>query len=163
MTIKKVLVTGFFDMLNSGHVSFLKEAASFGDLYVGIGSDSTFEQLKGRKPVASEQERLYMVKAVRHVKDAFINTGSGILDFLDTVEKVNPDILVVNSNGGNSLKEELCRQTHAIGTEDAPVSFYSSTSGSNGRELLFPVGIAISPSMPADVYSTIVTVSAAQF
>ena len=81
-THPKVLVTGFFDLLNSGHVSFLKEAARYGELYVGVGSDSTFEELKKRQPVCSEQERLYMVKAVRYVKDAFINSGSGVLDFL---------------------------------------------------------------------------------
>ncbi|MDE5814243.1 MAG: adenylyltransferase/cytidyltransferase family protein, partial [Muribaculaceae bacterium] len=62
MINKKVFVTGFFDLLNSGQVSFLKEASEFGDLYVGIGSDKTFEELKGRQPVCSEQERLYMVK-----------------------------------------------------------------------------------------------------
>lgn len=106
----KVLVTGFFDLLNSGHVSFLKEAAKYGDLYVGIGSDANFEQLKGRKPVASEQERLYMVKAVRYVKDAVINTGSGILDFEETIDQINPDILVVNNDGGNDAKRKFCEE-----------------------------------------------------
>ncbi len=105
---KKVFVSGFFDLLNSGHVSFLKEASIFGDLYVGIGSDKTFEELKGRKPVASEQERLYLVKSVRYVKDAFINSGSGILDFLDELDRVKPDILVVSANGGNELKRAAC-------------------------------------------------------
>ena len=57
-TSTKVFVTGFFDLLNSGHVSFLKEAARYGDLYVGVGSDSTFRELKGRQPVCSDQERL---------------------------------------------------------------------------------------------------------
>ena len=36
---KKVFVTGCFDMLHSGHVEFFREAAGYGDLYVGIGSD----------------------------------------------------------------------------------------------------------------------------
>ena len=107
---KKVFVTGFFDLLNSGHVSFLKEAARYGDLYVGVGSDSTFRELKGRQPVCSGQERLYMVKAIRHVKDAFINTGSGILDFLAELDRVRPDILVVNSDGCNDLKRKACEE-----------------------------------------------------
>ena len=105
----KVLVTGFFDLLNSGQVSFLREAAKYGDLYVGVGSDRTFEELKGRQPVCSEQERLYMVKAVRHVKDAFINSGSGILDFLAELDRLQPDILVVNSDDGNDLKRKACK------------------------------------------------------
>lgn len=107
---KKIFVTGFFDLLNSGQVSFLKEAARYGDLYVGVGSDRTFRELKGRAPVCTEQERLYMVRAVRHVKDAFINTGSGILDFLEVMDRVKPDIFIVNSDGGNKLKEQVCKE-----------------------------------------------------
>lgn len=42
MRNKKAFVAGFFDLLNSGHVSFLRDAYRLGDLYVGIGSDITF-------------------------------------------------------------------------------------------------------------------------
>ena len=45
---KKVFVSGCYDMLHSGHVAFFEEAASYGDLYVGIGSDQTILELKGR-------------------------------------------------------------------------------------------------------------------
>ena len=109
-TSPKVLVTGFFDLLNSGQVSFLREAAKYGDLYVGVGSDRTFEELKGRQPVCSEQERLYMVKSVRHVKDAFINSGSGILDFLTELDRLQPDILVVNRDAADDLKRRICAE-----------------------------------------------------
>ena len=71
---KKVFVSGCFDMLHSGHVAFFKEASTYGDLYVGIGSDSTISGLKGRPTINSEQERLYMVKAIKHVTDAWINS-----------------------------------------------------------------------------------------
>lgn len=107
---KKVFVSGCYDMLHSGHVAFFKEASAYGDLYVGIGSDKTIEELKHHKPVYSENERLYMVKAIRYVTDAYINSGSGMLDFLDTLDRVNPDIFVVNSDGGSDLKRELCRE-----------------------------------------------------
>jgi cytidyltransferase-like protein len=36
---KKVFVSGCFDILHSGHIAFLKEAAQFGELHVGLGSD----------------------------------------------------------------------------------------------------------------------------
>lgn len=108
--MKKVFVSGCYDMLHSGHVAFFKEASKYGDLYVGIGSDKTIENLKNRKTVYSEKERLYMVKAIRYVKDAFVNSGSGIMDFVETVDKVKPDIFVVNSDGGNDTKREFCKQ-----------------------------------------------------
>lgn len=107
---KKVFVSGCYDMLHSGHVAFFKEASQYGDLYVGIGSDSTIEELKHRRTVYSENERLYMVKAIRYVTDAFINSGSGMLDFIDTMDKVRPDIFVVNSDGGSEEKRRLCAE-----------------------------------------------------
>ena len=41
---KKVFVSGSYDMLHSGHVAFFEEAAVYGDLYVGIGSDRTIAE-----------------------------------------------------------------------------------------------------------------------
>lgn len=107
---KKVFVSGCYDMLHSGHVAFFKEASRYGDLYVGIGSDKTIEELKHRKTVYSEKERLYMVKAIRYVTDAFINTGSGMLDFVETMDAVHPDVFVVNSDGGSDEKRRLCAE-----------------------------------------------------
>lgn len=105
---KKVFVSGCYDMLHSGHVAFFKSAAAYGDLYVGIGSDATIHELKHRHTVYSERERLYMVKSIRYVTDAFINSGSGMMDFVETVDMVKPDIFVVNSDGGSDLKRQFC-------------------------------------------------------
>ena len=107
---KKVFVSGCYDLLHSGHVEFFRQAAQYGDLYVGIGSDKTIEGYKHHKTIYSEQERLFMVKSIRYVKDAYINQGSGILDFLPTLDIVHPDILVVNSDGGNEDKKRLCEE-----------------------------------------------------
>jgi cytidyltransferase-like protein len=107
---KKVFVSGCFDMLHSGHVAFFKEAASYGDLCVGIGSDDTVLELKGRYTVNSEQERLYMVKAIRYVTDARINSGNGILDFAEDLKRNIPDRYVVNEDGHSPAKAELCKE-----------------------------------------------------
>ncbi len=108
MSNKKVFVSGCYDMLHSGHVAFFKEASKYGDLYVGIGSDATIMELKNRKTVCSEKERLYMVKAIRYVTDAYINRGSGMMDFVDTVDRVKPDIFIVNTDGGSDIKRKFC-------------------------------------------------------
>ena len=110
---KKVFVSGCYDLLHSGHVEFFRQAAAYGDLYVGIGSDATILSYKNHKTVYSEQERLFMVKSIRYVKDAFINQGSGIMDFVPTVEALQPDVLVVNSDGGNEDKRRFCEE-HGI-------------------------------------------------
>ena len=107
---KKVFVSGCYDLLHSGHVEFFMQAAQYGDLYVGIGSDATYLEYKHRKPMFPEEERLFMVKNVRHVTDAYINAGSGVLDFIPTLDIVKPDIFVVNADGGSETKRQLCAE-----------------------------------------------------
>lgn len=107
---KKVFVSGCYDLLHSGHVEFFRQASQYGDLYVGIGSDKTILHYKNHKTVYSEQERLFMVKSIRYVKEAYINAGDGILDFLPTLDIVQPDILVVNSDGGSDAKRKVCEE-----------------------------------------------------
>lgn len=107
---KRVFVSGCYDLLHSGHVEFFRQAAEYGDLYVGIGSDETILHYKNHKTLYPEQERLFMVKAIRYVKDAYINQGSGILDFVPTLDIVKPDILLVNSDGNSDAKRQLCRE-----------------------------------------------------
>jgi len=107
---KKVFVSGCYDLLHSGHVEFFKEASQYGDLYVGIGSDKTILGYKNHKTVYSEQERLFMVKAIRYVKDAYINSGSGYMDFVPTLDIVKPDIFVVNEDGSTEEKQKLCEE-----------------------------------------------------
>lgn len=106
----KVFVSGCYDLLHSGHVEFFRKASRFGDLYVGIGSDSTIRDLKGHKTLFSEQERLFMVKAIRYVTGAFINRGSGMMDFIPTVDELKPDIFVVNEDGATPEKERFCKE-----------------------------------------------------
>ncbi|MDR0725091.1 MAG: adenylyltransferase/cytidyltransferase family protein, partial [Prevotellaceae bacterium] len=93
-----------------GHVAFFEEAAALGDLYVGIGSDATISELKGRKTINTEQERLYMVSALKSVKYAFVNKGSGLLDFEDDILEIKPDIFFVNEDGHTPAKESLCKK-----------------------------------------------------
>lgn len=106
----KVFVSGCYDLLHSGHVEFFRQAAQYGDLYVGIGSDATILDYKHHKTVYSEQERLFMVKSIRYVKDAFINAGHGIMDFVPSVESLKPDVFVVNSDGGSEEKRRFCEE-----------------------------------------------------
>lgn len=105
---KKVFVSGCFDLLHSGHIAFFKEASQYGKLYVGLGSDSTIQELKGRDTINSEQERLYMVNAIRFVEKAFVNSGSGIMDFEEELKELKPDLFVVNEDGYTPTKKKFC-------------------------------------------------------
>lgn len=111
--MKKVFVSGCYDLLHSGHVEFFRQASQYGDLYVGIGSDETILGYKHHKTFYPEQERLFMVKSIRYVKDAFINQGNGIMDFVPTIDIVKPDIFVVNADGSSETKRKFCEE-HGI-------------------------------------------------
>jgi len=108
--IKKIFVSGVYDMLHSGHVAFFQEAASHGDVYVGLGSDETVYKLKGRRTINTNAERLYMVKSIRYVIDVWVNSGSGLLDFEEELRALKPDIFFVNEDGFTPDKQALCNE-----------------------------------------------------
>jgi len=111
MSIKKkrVFVSGCFDMLHSGHIAFLEEAAQYGELYIGLGSDKTIRDLKGRDTINSEEERVYILNALSCVHKASVNKGSGLMDFLEDMKTLAPDLFIVNEDGHSPEKETLCR------------------------------------------------------
>ncbi|MBQ7526525.1 MAG: adenylyltransferase/cytidyltransferase family protein, partial [Bacteroidaceae bacterium] len=108
--MKKVFVSGCYDLLHSGHIEFFRQAAQYGDLYVGIGSDATILKYKNHKTLYPERERLFMVQSIRYVKEAFINKGSGVMDFVPTVEMLKPDRFVVNADGSSEEKRRFCEE-----------------------------------------------------
>jgi len=109
--MKKVFVSGCYDMLHSGHVAFFQEAATLGDLYVGLGSDETVYNLKGRRTINTNKERLFMVKSIRFVKDAWINSGTGLMDFETEIMALKPDVFFVNEDGFTPDKQAFCNET----------------------------------------------------
>lgn len=112
--MKKVLVSGCFDLLHSGHVTFLQEAARHGALYVCIGSDENVRRLKGRYPVNPQAERRFLLEALACVHAVRVNRGFGLLDFVAELDDIRPDVFFVNEDGHSPAKEALC---HARGIE----------------------------------------------
>ncbi len=135
---KKVFVSGCYDLLHSGHIEFFKQASQFGDLYVGIGSDATYLEYKHRKPMFPEEERLFMVQNIKTVKEAYINQGRGIIDFIPTLDIVQPDIFVVNAEGGSDAKRQLCeeRGIQYIELERTPAEGLQARSSSSLKAAL---------------------------
>ncbi|HRE84100.1 MAG TPA: adenylyltransferase/cytidyltransferase family protein [Opitutaceae bacterium] len=69
-----VLTNGVFDLLHTGHLSYLKKARSLGDaLYVALNADESVRALKGpTRPVQSEIERAYALSALWFVDGIII-------------------------------------------------------------------------------------------
>jgi cytidyltransferase-like protein len=142
----KVLVSGCFDLLHGGHIAFFKTASSYGKVYVSIGRDNNLLLLKGKKPYFSEEERLYIVKSIRYVEDAFLATGEGMLDFEPDMRRLKPDIFIVNHDGHTIEKERLCKVMgveyiilERIPEEGLPARSSSETK----KELRFPYRLCL--------------------
>jgi len=146
MKSKKVLVSGCYDLIHGGHIAFFKTAARFGKLYVAVGSDANVHALKGKSATFTEAERVYLVKSIRYVEDAFVATGSGMLDFAPDLERIRPDVFVVNADGHTPEKEALCRilgieykVLERVPEEGLPARASSSIK----KEMQFPYRICI--------------------
>jgi len=106
----KVLVSGCFDLLHSGHIQFLKQASSYGRLLIAVGRDKNIEQLKAQAPYFSQEERIFMLNSIQYVEQAFPSSGSGMLDFEPDLKRIKPDYFVVNRDGHTKGKEKLCQR-----------------------------------------------------
>jgi cytidyltransferase-like protein len=112
---KKVVVTGCYDWLHSGHVRFFEEVSGHGDLYVIVGHDANIRLLKGEgHPLLPQDERRYSVGAIKFVKQALITSGDGWLDADPEIRMLRPDIYAVNEDGDAGGKREYCA---ALGIE----------------------------------------------
>jgi len=98
-----VFTNGCFDLLHVGHITYLQEAASLGDLLVvGINSDASVRALKGpERPVIHEQDRAAMLAALACVDYVVVfdeSTPHALLRGL------RPDVLV---KGGTYSPDEV--------------------------------------------------------
>jgi cytidyltransferase-like protein len=111
---RRVVVTGCFDWLHSGHVRFFEEVSGHGELYVVVGHDANVRLLKGAgHPRFSQDHRRYMTASVRHVHRALVSTGSGWMDAEPEIASLKAQVYAVNQDGDKPEKREFCR-AHGI-------------------------------------------------
>jgi rfaE bifunctional protein nucleotidyltransferase chain/domain len=90
---KLVFTNGVFDILHSGHTTYLEAARNMGDaMIIGCNTDASVKRLKGEsRPIQSEEDRAKVLAALR-CTDAVIffdeDTPLEVITFLQ------PDILI---------------------------------------------------------------------
>ena len=89
----RVMASGVFDILHTGHISYLEQAKAMGDeLYVVVASDDTVRKRK-HEPITPENMRVKIVSSLKVVDKAILgNSGGDIYSILDIVR---PDIIVL--------------------------------------------------------------------
>jgi cytidyltransferase-like protein len=143
LSVPTVLVTGSFDNLRSRHVRFLEEASKLGDLHVLLWSDDIIRARTGQPPKFPQEERRYLVEAIRFVKRVTLgDRPEGVSETLRVSPM--PDIWAVDEADDTPARRAFCAAhdiTYHVFTA-ADLSGFPEESGVRGRE---SGGIAASP------------------
>ena len=124
-----VFTNGCFDLLHIGHVRYLEEAKTLGDvLVVGVNSDSSVRKLKGpKRPILPEEER------------AEILSGLGCVDYVTLFDEIDPLKLIASlqpnvlAKGGDWTKEQIVGRevVERSGGEVVVIPYVEEASTSN--------------------------------
>lgn len=104
-----VLVTGGFDPLHRGHISYINAAKKLGDLLiVGVNSDAWLARKKGQ-PFMPYSERAAVVFALQNV-DGIVEFDDNDNSSSDAIAKMRdsyPDATIVFANGGDRTSDNI--------------------------------------------------------
>ena len=88
----KVLTFGTFDHLHPGHLAYLNEAKSRGDLFIVVARDQHVEEIKGSAPDESEDDRIVALQKAFPEAEVILGDEN---DYLLPVRQINPDLIVM--------------------------------------------------------------------
>lgn len=115
--MKKVFVSGCYDILHAGHVQFFFDAKALGDyLIVSFASDEVLLKYKGRVSALPEEHKKFLLESLKPVDRVYKSTNADdpVLDFKDAFLLEKPDILAVTQDDKNAEKKKsLCAQIGA--------------------------------------------------
>jgi len=107
--MKIVLVTGGFDPIHSGHISYLNHADHLGDrLVVGLNSDAWLTGKKGR-PFMLWRERMCVLGNLHMVDEVieFDDSDGSACDAIRQVREKFPDDEIIFANGGDRTADNI--------------------------------------------------------
>ena len=114
--MKKVFVSGCYDILHAGHLQFFEEARAVGDyLIVSFASAEVLWHHKRRKPSIPDDHKRSLLQALRMVDEVIITHGHKEgLDFEEDFLRIRPDFLIVTEDDKyGQAKRELCDKVGA--------------------------------------------------
>jgi len=100
----RVMATGVFDIIHTGHISYLRQAKALGDeLVVVVACDKTVRKNK-HEPITPENMRVMIIDSLKPVDKAILGKEG---DMFDTVREISPDIIAL---GFDQMNEEDLRK-----------------------------------------------------
>lgn len=131
-----VFTNGCFDLLHLGHVRYLQEARSLGDLLVvGLNSDDSARALKGpNRPLVPQDERAEVLAALACVD--YVTIFEEITAVV-LVETLRPDVYV---KGGDYAASDNAAQPAAINYAKLPEAAPVLAAGGQVRLISYVPG-----------------------
>ena len=114
--MKKVFISGCYDILHGGHIQFFKEARALGDhLTVCFASDNVLWDHKKRRTSIPQDHKFALMTSLDIVDQVVIGDCDELgLDFKHHFLKIRPDILAVTEDDQyGDAKRALCAEVGA--------------------------------------------------
>lgn len=99
----KVAASGYFNPLHKGHVEYLQKAKSLGDYLVVIINNDKQRALKNSKEFMDEQERMFIVSALKCVDEVFLSVDQDT-SVCESLAAIKPNIF---AKGGDRFSSEI--------------------------------------------------------
>ena len=126
---------GVYDLFHIGHLNVLARAKGLCDhLIAGVVSDELAARAKGRAPVVPLEERLEIVRSIRHVDEAVAEV---LPEKLDTWRQVGFDVIFKGDDWKGTAKgDKLERDFAAVGVRVVYLPYTVHTSSTQLRRAL---------------------------
>jgi len=134
---KIVLVGGCFDLLHYGHISFLKQAKSYGDyLMVALESDENVRKSKGvSRPIHTQFQRKEMLLALSIVDEVIeLPPMDKDEEYFALIRKIKPDVIAFTE--GDPILNKKMEQAKQNGAKIVVISKIHTPSTSQLAKLL---------------------------
>ena len=102
-TSKKVYIGMCADLIHHGHLNIIKEAKKYGEVVVGLLTDSAIASYK-RLPVLSYEERKTVVENIVGVNEVIPQIT---LDYISNIEKLKPDYVVHGDDWKSGVQSQV--------------------------------------------------------
>lgn len=135
MTRRIGYAAGAYDLFHVGHLNILKRAREQCDyLIAGVVSDEMLELTKNLRPTIPLEERLEIVRSIRYVDEAVVET---VPDKLETWRQVRFTTFFKGDDWrGTEKGERLEREFAAVGVEVVYFPYTANTSSTVLRRAL---------------------------
>ncbi|KKQ56608.1 MAG: Cytidyltransferase-related domain protein [Parcubacteria group bacterium GW2011_GWA2_38_13] len=116
VNMKKVFVSGCYDIVHGGHIEFFTQAKKYGDyLIVSVANDKVLEIHKDRKSSLPVEHKVRLLKAISIIDEVVV--GDGLepgLDFKEHFLRIKPNYLVATEDDKfGEKKKKLCAEVGA--------------------------------------------------